>query len=158
MTEQGPIMTRLAEGQQLAVTGDREGARAVFAELWDEVGADGDPLHVVSLAHYTADVQDDPADELEWDLRALRAADELTDERAQRHHSSLHVRDFHPSLHLNLAADYAKLEQYEVADEYLTKAEEVGPELPEGEYGDGIRAAITRLRAELTTRTSDTRR
>jgi hypothetical protein len=56
-----------------------------------------------------ADVRDDPAGELEWDLRALYAADSLSDERVQEHHGSLAVQGFYPSLHLNLGEDYRKM-------------------------------------------------
>ncbi len=63
-----------------------------------------DALHIVSLAHYMADVQDDPAQELCWDLRALDASDSLTDARAQEHHpppvscrSPVSLQPLHPS-------------------------------------------------------------
>ena len=102
MTEPDSTMAAIQEGLRLHLGGDRPGARAWFAGLWAEIGGDGDPLHRCALAHYMADVQDDPAEELEWDLRALRAADSLTGERAKEHHSSLSVRGFYPSLHLNL--------------------------------------------------------
>ena len=41
--------------------------------------------------------------ELEWDLRALDAAANLTDARVQEIHPSLSVAGFLPSLHLNVA-------------------------------------------------------
>lgn len=145
-------MTRLGEAQQRALAGDRSEARALFITIWDGIGGeDGDPLHVVTLAHWMADVQDEPADELEWDLRALRAADRLTDERARRHHASLDVRGFYPSLHLNAAAAYTKLRDHEAARAHLAKAEDTLPDLPEGGYGAFVRAGITRLRERLST-------
>lgn len=149
MTQPDSIMDRIAEAQQQAASGQRAAARAAFAAVWDEVGTDGDPLHVVTLAHYMADVQDDPADELEWDLCALRAVETLTDERAQRHHSSLAVRGFYPSLHLNVANDYAKLDEPAAAREHLVKAEAAAPDLSDDGYGTMIRNGITHLRAQL---------
>jgi len=57
----------------------------LFAQVWTEIGGeDGDPFHVCALAHSMADVQNDVHEELLWDLRALAAADLLTDERAAR--------------------------------------------------------------------------
>ena len=57
--------------------------RETFAEIWDDIGGEhGDPLHVCVLAHSMADVQDDVHAELLWALRALDAADGITDERA----------------------------------------------------------------------------
>ncbi|NMD59713.1 UNVERIFIED_ORG: hypothetical protein FNL38_101262 [Nocardia globerula] len=142
-----PVMNRIMQAQELASSGDRAGARSAFENVWRDVGTD--PLHVVTLAHYMADVQDDPADELRWDLRALQAADSLTDARAQEHHSTLQVAGFYPSLHLNLAADYNKLGRVAEAHEHLTKAEDAAGTLTDDGYGRMIRGAIARLRAEF---------
>ncbi|MER0240457.1 hypothetical protein AAHZ94_00125 [Streptomyces sp. HSW2009] len=72
------VLTRIGQAVMLHRGGDREEARNRLAALWQEVGPDGDSLHHCTLAHYLADTQDDPADELAWDLRALAAADKLT--------------------------------------------------------------------------------
>jgi hypothetical protein len=150
MSEADPIMTGIMAAQELANGGDRAGARAAFATLWERIGPGGDPLHAVTLAHYMADVQDEPADELDWDLRALEAADSLTDERAQRHHSSLQVAGFYPSLHLNLAADYAKLGEDDLARAHLEQAEARVSTLSDDGYGATIRGGIARLRERLS--------
>jgi hypothetical protein len=142
------MMTRIGQVVMLHRGGDREEARDRFLELWAEIGEDGDPLHRCTLAHYMADTQDDPSDELAWDLRALSAAEELTDDRVAAHHQSLAVRAFHPSLHLNLAADYVKLGRSEAARSHLSRARGTVGVLGDDDYGDGIRAAIGRL--ELT--------
>src|SRR4051794_37394160 len=97
-----PTMARLGEAIALSQTGDRAGARLLFAQVWEDVGPDGDPLHQLTLAHHMEDVQDDPADELLWDLRALAAADGVTDEQAAAAGSASPVAAFYPSLHLNL--------------------------------------------------------
>lgn len=144
-----PVMTQIAQAQELASSGDRAGARSAFEKVWEEISAAPDALHIVSLAHYMADVQDDPAQELCWDLCALDAADSLTDARAQEHHASLQVAGFYPSLHLNLAADYRKLGRDAEAVEHLTKAEASVGTLADDGYGRMIRGAIERLRAEL---------
>lgn len=147
------VMARIAQGQELAVTGDREGARRIFEEVWDALAGPGDdtpdPLHVVTLAHYLADVQTDPAKELRWDLRALAAADSLTDDRARQHHSSLRVAGFYPSLHLNVAAAHHALGQSSEARHHLDRAAQSCEHLPENRYGRTIRGAVERLRAEL---------
>lgn len=144
-----PVMGRIAAAQELASGGDWDGARAALGDVWADLGEDGDPLHVVSLAHYMADLQDDPRAELEWDLRALRAARRLTDERAQRHHGSLSVRGFFPSLHLNVAAAYAKLGNRKEAVQHLDAAEAALQALADDGYGRMIRGGIERLRADL---------
>ncbi|BCL32138.1 hypothetical protein GCM10017557_69970 [Streptomyces aurantiacus] len=129
--------------------GDREEARGRFLDLWAEIGEEGDALHRCTLAHYMADAQDDPSDELAWDLRALSAADELTQARAAERHRSLAVRTFYPSLHLNLAADYAKLGRSEAARGHLGVARDSVGVLGDDAYGDGIRAGIGRLESRL---------
>jgi hypothetical protein len=142
-------MTRIGQVVMLHHGGDREEARTRFLGLWSEIGEDGDPLHRCTLAHYMADTQDDPSDELAWDLRALSAADELTDGRVAEHHHSPAARAFYPSLHLNLAADYVKLGRAEAARSHLGLAREAVGVLGDDSYGDGIRAAMTRLELQL---------
>lgn len=65
------VPTRIGQVVMLHHAGDREEARQRLLDLWAEIGEHGDPLHRCTLAHYLADTQDDPADELAWDLRAL---------------------------------------------------------------------------------------
>jgi hypothetical protein len=149
------MMTRIGQVVMLHRGGDRDEARDRFLELWAEIGEDGDALHRCTLAHYMADTQADPADELAWDLRALSAAEELTDGRVAEHHHSLAVRGFYPSLHLNLAADYAKLDRTEAARSHLRLAYEAVDALGDDSYGDGIRAAMHRLDLQLNGEAAD---
>ncbi|MFD8735106.1 hypothetical protein ACFV06_09285 [Streptomyces sp. NPDC059618] len=143
------MMTRIGQAVMLHHAGDREEARGRFLNLWGEIGDGGDALHRCTLAHYMADTQDDPADELAWDLRALAAAEELTDGRVTEPHRTLAVRAFYPSLHLNLAADYAKLGRSEAARTHLRRARGAAGALADDRYGDGVRAAIGRLELRL---------
>jgi hypothetical protein len=143
------MMTRIGQVVMLHHGGDREEARGRFLDLWGEIGEDGDPLHRCTLAHYLADTQDDPADELAWDLRALSAAEELTDGDVAERHRSVAVRVFYPSLHLNLAADYVKLGRSEAARSHLRHARGAAGALGNDRYGDGVRAAIGRLELRL---------
>ncbi|MBC7271470.1 MAG: tetratricopeptide repeat protein [Streptomyces sp.] len=143
------VMTRIGQVVMLHHAGDREEARQRFLTLWAEIGEDGDPLHRCTLAHYMADTQDDPADELAWDLRALTAAEELTDDRLARHDGTVAVRALYPSLHLNLAADYVKLGRAEAARTHLRRARRASATLADDGYGNGVRAAIGRLELRL---------
>ncbi|MGW4569445.1 hypothetical protein ACWEN3_46445 [Streptomyces sp. NPDC004561] len=137
------VLTRIGQVVMLHHGGDREEARSRFLDLWAEVGEDGDPLHRCTLAHYLADTQDDPADELAWDLRAFAAAQELADG------DPAGVRGFLPSLHLNLAADYVKLDRPEAARSHLRHARTAADSLADDAYGEGVRAAIGRLELRL---------
>ncbi|MFJ5773741.1 hypothetical protein [Streptomyces sp. NPDC093094] len=143
------VMTRIGQVVMLHHAGDREEARGRFLTLWAEIGAHGDPLHRCTLAHYMADTQDDPDAELAWDLRALTAAEELTDDRLASHQGAPAVRALYPSLHLNLAADYVKLGRPDAARVHLRRARHASEALADDMYGDGVRAAIGRLELRL---------
>ncbi|MFB0633451.1 hypothetical protein [Streptomyces sp. AB3(2024)] len=140
----GPDPTMDAIGQ--AVTegraGDSPSARRKLLALWATIGVTGDPLHRCSLAHYLADLYEDPAQALAWNIRALDAADALTEQRAQEHHAGLRIAGFYPSLHLNLADDYRRLGSFEAATEHIEAAETLTPRLPQDSYGDLVRGAI----------------
>lgn len=90
-----PVMTRIGQIAMLQHAGDREEAQQRFAALWEEIGPHADPLHRCTLAHYMADTQQDPAEELRWDLLALEAADGLTDGSAAPAHTAPAVRGFY---------------------------------------------------------------
>ncbi|MFB7400768.1 hypothetical protein ACFCZR_11390 [Streptomyces rubiginosohelvolus] len=143
------VMTRIGQAIMLLHGGDREEARNRFGALWSELGADGDALHRCTLAHYMADTQDDPGDELAWDLRALTAAEGAGDGRAAEHRDLPAVRAFYPSLHLNLAADYLKLQRPDSARIHLQRARAAAESLADDGYGGGVRAAIDRLELRL---------
>ncbi|MFR9801657.1 hypothetical protein ACL02T_05040 [Pseudonocardia sp. RS010] len=152
MERSDPVMAEIALAVDAAQAGPTAEARERFAQLWERVGPSGDPLHRCALAHHAADVQEDPVEELRWDLRALAAADELTDERAQEHHPSLAVAGFYPSLHLNLADVYLRLGHREEARDHLVRAEQAVTALRDDGYGRMIRQGIARCAARLDDR------
>ncbi|MFJ6795521.1 hypothetical protein [Streptomyces sp. NPDC091268] len=161
MTEQqeaseDAVMTRIGQAVILLHAGDREEARNRLAEIWSEIGEEGDSFRRCTLAHYLADAQDDPAEELAWDLRALAAAERLADGArardgggAARGRPDQAVRVFYPSLHLSLAADYVKLRRPEAARVHLARARAATGALGDDGYGNGVRAAIARLERRL---------
>jgi len=140
MMEPDTIVGRIGDAVALDYSGDREGALARLAELWDEIHADGDALHRCMLAHYMADMQDHPHAELMWDQRALSAASSIAGEGA---------RELYPSLHLNLAEDYRKAGDFSAAREHLARATRLAGELPENGYGNTIRRGIAGMAAQL---------
>ncbi|MFE9630777.1 hypothetical protein [Streptomyces sp. NPDC006463] len=142
-------MTRIGQAVILLHAGDREEARNRLGAIWSEIGEQGDALHRCTLAHYMADAQDEPADELAWDLRALGAAEELRDGPPAHREPHRSMRAFYPSLHLSLAADYVKLQRPEAARVHLARARAATGALPDDGYGNGVRAAIARLERRL---------
>ncbi|WP_233564972.1 tetratricopeptide repeat protein [Micromonospora musae] len=144
-------LARINEGVQLHHhQGRRAAARDVFTQIWDEIGGEqGDPLHVCVLAHSMADVQDDVHQELAWDLRALAAADLLTDARVTQAGVTLPVAGLYPSLHLNLAECYRKLGDLDRAREYLQRAQAGIGALGDDEYAQLIRGGLDRVAQQL---------
>src|SRR5699024_9953950 len=121
VTEPHPMMSRLARGIELGRQGSLAAARTTFTVLWHELGPQGDALLRCSVAHSMADVQDDPHDELRWDLRALDAAEEITDARVRSAGMGTSARALYPSLHLNLAEAYRTLGQLDHAGDHLER-------------------------------------
>ena len=146
-----PTMTRIGQGVELNHhRGQREAARELFAQIWDDIGGEqGDPLHVCVLAHSMADVQDDVRQELMWDLRALAAADQVTDERVAQAGVPLSVAGLYPSLHLNLSDCYRKLGDLGRAREHLRQARAGIGALGDDEYGQLIKGGLERLTEQL---------
>jgi hypothetical protein len=139
------LLADIARAQHMALIGERAGAAAAFAEIWGRLDPDGDPFPRATVAHYTADLQDDPDAELEWDLRALAAADSIPDGSP----AATEVRGLYPSLHLNIAADLDGLGRCDEAREHLAAAEAAQMHLPPDGYGRLVRAEIAALRERL---------
>ncbi len=148
--EPDAVMARVGEGIALRQRGERDAARRLFAELWQEIGgADGDAFHRCAIAHSMADVRDDVDEELDWDLLALDAADALTDARAAEGGVTTPVAAFYPSLHLNLGECYRKLGDVERARHHLLQGQASLAALPEGGYSAMIRGGFDTLTQAL---------
>ncbi|MEU3045973.1 MULTISPECIES: hypothetical protein [unclassified Streptomyces] len=147
-----PTMEAIGHAVAEGHAGDSASARRKLLGLWSEIGVTGDPLHRCSLAHYLADLHEDPAQALAWDIRALDAADAVTEQRVQEHHADLHIAGFYPSLHLNLADDYRRLGSFEAAAKHINAARTHAPSLPRNPYGDLLRGAIQEVAEAITGR------
>lgn len=164
-TSEDGVLTRIGQAIMLHRGGDREEARNRLSALWHEIGPHGDAFHRCTLAHYMADTQDDPRDELDWDLRALEAAEGFVTERPDGNgvspgessvadgpgprHPLVALRAFFPSLHLNIAADYAALDRPADARAQLRRARASINALADGAYRQGLRDAIDRLQLRI---------
>jgi hypothetical protein len=146
-----PTIIRIGEGVELHHhRGQREAARDLFAQIWDDIGGEqGDPLHVCVLAHAMADVQDDVHQELIWDLRALAAADLVTDERVAQAGVTLPVAGLYPSLQLNVSECYRKLGDLSRAREHLRQAQATIGALGDDEYAQLIKSGLERCAEQL---------
>ncbi|MFD3702291.1 hypothetical protein ACFWUP_04030 [Nocardia sp. NPDC058658] len=150
MTTADPIMSRITQGVNDFRTGDPDCARTALLEVWADIGAAGDPLHRCTVAHYLADTYDDPAEALVWDVRALDAADALTDSRLHDYHAGIQVAGFSPSLHLNLADNFRRLGAFPAATRHIDAARECLHALGDDDYGDTIRRALAEVATAIT--------
>ncbi|WP_200301246.1 hypothetical protein [Streptomyces adelaidensis] len=156
-TSSDPTMEAIGRAVVEGRAGDTASARRKLMDLWSAIGVTGDPLHRCTLAHYLADLHDDPAQALIWDVRALDAAEAMTDQRVQEHHAGLHIAGFYPSLHLNLADNFRRLAAFDAATEHIHAAKEHAPNLSQDAYGDLLRTAIEQV-AEAIGRRDTARR
>jgi hypothetical protein len=78
-----PTMEAIAQAVTEGRVGDITSARRTLLGLWPTIGVTGDPLHRCTLAHYLADLYEDPAQALAWDVRALDAAEAVTEQRVR---------------------------------------------------------------------------
>ncbi|MEA2409854.1 MAG: hypothetical protein QOC77_415, partial [Thermoleophilaceae bacterium] len=150
VTDNDVTMARIGRGIDLGWRGEREAARLVLAAVWRDIGGDdGDPLYRCGAAHALADLQDDVREELIWDLRALAAADSLTDARAALAGVAVPVSDFYPSLHLNLGECYRKLGEFGHARQQLQLGREASRDLAAGEYAEFVSGGLDRLAEQI---------
>lgn len=135
-------MARITASVTKGRAGDSESARLEMLSIWDDIGVDGDPFHRCTLAHYLADLFKHPAQAPIWDVRALDAADELTDQRARRFEAGLQVAAFYPSLHLNIADNLRRLSAFDAAQEHIEAAQRACSSLGDDDYGQFIKNSI----------------
>ncbi|MFE3444200.1 hypothetical protein ACFXNW_14310 [Nocardia sp. NPDC059180] len=157
MTTPDPTMAAITDAVTRGRAGDGDGARTTLTDLWTSIGPHGDPFHRCTLAHYLADLYDDPAQALVWDIRALDAAEALTNSRAQEFDASLDVRGFFPSLHLNLADNYRRLASFDAAQQQVDAARRHLQALPDNDYGTMIRTALGEVEASINSGTTTRR-
>lgn len=135
-------MDRIVAAVTLGRAGDSKSARFELLSIWHDIGVGGDPFHRCTLAHYLADLFEHPAQALVWDVRALDAADELSDQRARRFETSLRVAAFYPSLHLNIADNLRRLSAFAAAQEHIEAARRACSSLGDDDYGQFIKNSI----------------
>ena len=133
----GSLLTEVAAAQGLALAGNPDQAREALGRLWDRAS----PVHRLTIAH----LQPKPVAELDWDRRALAAADEI----GPGHPDAATAAPLRASLHVNAAAALYRLGRTDEARAQLALAERAQAGLPGDGYGEMVRARIAALRDEL---------
>ena len=132
MDPNNPVVKLCVEGMQAESEGRRDDARLLFEQAWEASTNDFDAC---MAAHYMARHQPDAHATLHWNQEAVRRADAITDDR---------VREFYPSLYLNLGHSYEELGDAVKACHYYTVAAARLNDVPTGPYGDLVRGGVTR--------------
>jgi tetratricopeptide (TPR) repeat protein len=109
-----PVMQLCIEGTQAEFRGQIDKARSLYQRAW---AAAQDDFDACVAAHYMARHQDDPEKRLYWNQMALERANAAADER---------VREFYPSLYLNMGRSYELLGDQDAAQRYYDLAAKLG--------------------------------
>lgn len=138
----------IQESVQAALGGRSETARASLQGCWDRTSPE-DAAQRCVIAHYLADQQDNFADEIAWDERALEAFDGITDDDLAPI-GIPSATGFAPSLHLNLGDGYLRAGDLPKARAQVEQAQAAMHLLPAEGYGAMIRGGIQRLAEKIT--------
>jgi len=130
-----PVVQLCAAG--MAVEGDAEQARGLFAKAWDLRRDDYDAS---IAAHFVARHQPTPEDTLRWNQIAVRHAVAVPDDR---------TKPFLASLYLNLGESQRVLGQRDDAIESARVAHAALVHVPPGGYREFVAGAIARLEDRL---------
>ncbi|MEP7135480.1 MAG: hypothetical protein ABI904_11165 [Chloroflexota bacterium] len=109
-----PVIQLCMDGSRAEFEHRLEDARALYQQAWD---ARTDDYEACIAAHYVARFQDSVKESLRWNQIALEHANAVDDER---------VKDFYPSLYLNLGRSYELTGNQSEAQRYYELAAELG--------------------------------
>jgi tetratricopeptide (TPR) repeat protein len=109
-----PVIQLCVEGTRAEFEHRLKDARAFYQQAWE---ARTDDYDACIAAHYVARFQDSAEESLRWNQIALDHANRVNDER---------VKDFYPSLYLNLGRSYELTGNPTEAQRYYDLAAELG--------------------------------
>lgn len=108
------IIKLCLQGTQAEFEGRDEDACELYRQAWEAVRND---YEACIAAHYVARCQESPEEIFRWNRIALERANEVNDER---------VKDFYPSLYLNVGRSYELLGNQAEARKFFNLADELG--------------------------------
>lgn len=109
-----PVVKLCIEGTRAEFAGRMDEAGACYQEAWESAK---DDYEACIAAHYVARLQKDAQDIFHWNQEALERADQSGDDR---------VKDFYPSIYLNMGKSYELLGNHIEAQHYYTLAADLG--------------------------------
>lgn len=111
-------------------SGRFDDAARAFLNAWSQ---STDDFERCIAAHYVARHQEHPADTLRWNQRSLDHANAVPHDR---------VREFYPSLYLNMGKAHEDLGNREDAKRFYGMAASAMDAVPEGRYRNTVRTAL----------------
>ena len=114
LNTENPIIQLCILGTQAEFAGHLDDARKLYLQAWQTAS---DDYEACIAAHYVARFGENPAETLRWNQVALNHATAVGDER---------VKDFYPSLYLNLGHSYELLGDPLAAEKYYALAAALG--------------------------------
>ncbi len=114
MNTQNKVINLCIEGTQAEFKGQLKDAYTLYWQAWEIAQND---YEACIAAHYVARFQQKPEDILFWNLEALNRADHVQPEL---------VKDFYPSLYLNMGRAYELLGNASEAQKYYDLAAKLG--------------------------------
>ena len=130
-----PVAQLCIEGMRAEGEGRLSDAKALFTRAWE---ASADDYDASMAAHYLARHQETESERLRWNAEALRRAESSSEER---------VREFLPSLLLNLGHSHEMLGAPAEARACYERAAAVLDSVASGPYGDALRDGVERALA-----------
>jgi len=109
-----PVIKLCVAGSRAEFEGQPEAASRLYWQAWE---AAQDDYEACIAAHYVARFQESPADQLHWNQQALTHAQAVENDR---------VRDFFPSLYLNLGRSLERTGNQAEAQRYYELAARSG--------------------------------
>ena len=114
MDTDNPVIQLCIQGTQAELEGRIEAAQLVYQQAWDTAQND---YEACIAAHYVARFQATPEQTLRWNLEALEYANQVNDDR---------VKEFYPSLYLNLGHSFELVGNQVEAQRYFDLAAQLG--------------------------------
>ena len=114
MDTNNPSIQHCMDGARAEFEHRLDDARVLYQQAWD---AHTDDYEACIAAHYVARFQDSATESLRWNQIALEHAEAVDDER---------VKEFYPSLYLNLGRSYEVTGNQSEAQRYYDLAAALG--------------------------------
>ncbi len=114
MDQNNPVIKLCIAGTQAEFDSDMEAACELYQQAWEAATND---YEACIAAHYMARCQELPEEIFRWNREALERANAADDDS---------IKEFYPSLYLNMGRSYEQLGDQDEAKKYFNLAAELG--------------------------------